>query len=159
MNSGQASALRALVQGQMTASLGTLHEGEPFVSMVPFAVLPDGEAFIIHVSHLASHTKDMLQHASVSLMITASLSPDMAPQALPRVTIQAKAVVCEGGDPEYASAQAAYVAKFPQAADLFDFEDFELFFLRPKRARYVGGFARAADVTAKSLARVLRTEA
>lgn len=142
----------------MTAALGTLREGEPFVSMVPFSCLPDGEAFVIHVSHLAAHTKDMLQHSSVSFMIAASLTPDVAPQALPRVTVQADAAVCEEGEADYAVAKASYVAKFPKAAELFDFADFELFLLRPRLARYVGGFARAADVSAKSLARVLRTK-
>jgi putative heme iron utilization protein len=143
----------------MTAALGTLHGGEPFVSMVPFSLLPDGAAFVIHVSHLASHTKDMLQHSSVSLMVTASAAPDIAPQALPRVTIQANAAVCEESEPDYEGAKAAYIAKFPQAADLFDFGDFELFLLTPHAARYIGGFARAADVTAKNLIRALRTEA
>ena len=47
--------LGALVGGRQVAALGTLHEGAPYVSAVPFALLEDGSAFIIHVSELAAH--------------------------------------------------------------------------------------------------------
>ena len=37
MNTSQANALRQLLQTQETAALGTVHDGAPYVSMVPFA--------------------------------------------------------------------------------------------------------------------------
>lgn len=156
MNASHAEALRSLVHGQRIAALGTLHEGEPFVSMVPFAVLPGGAAFVIHVSHLASHTRDMLQHAGVSLMVAAPLEPDIAPQALARVTIQAAAARCDEGTPAHASARAAYIDHFPGAAELFSFADFEVFLLTPQACRFIGGFARATDVSTADLMQVLR---
>jgi len=55
-----AAQLASLVHRRTAAALGTLHAGAPVVSMVPYAVLPDGSAFVIHVSRLAAHTKDML---------------------------------------------------------------------------------------------------
>lgn len=72
--------LRDLVHGRRTAALGTLHNGEPFVSLVPFAV-SGSNSFIIHVSGLAAHTRDMLAHSRVSLMITAVEDSDTMPQA------------------------------------------------------------------------------
>ena len=42
MNADQARALRELVRDQEIAALGTLHGGEPFVSMVPYAMPADG---------------------------------------------------------------------------------------------------------------------
>ena len=51
MNSSQAQALRNLLKTQQVASLGTLHKDEPYVSMVPFALIPGGRGFVIHVSH------------------------------------------------------------------------------------------------------------
>ena len=36
------STLRTLLEAQRIASLGTLHKGEPYVSMVPLALLPGG---------------------------------------------------------------------------------------------------------------------
>ena len=46
MNPAHAQTLRDLLQAQRIASLGTLHQGEPYVSMVPFAILPGGSGFV-----------------------------------------------------------------------------------------------------------------
>ena len=74
MDEPTAAELRALVQAQPVAALGTLHatrDGvEPFVSMVPVAWLPGPQA-VIHVSALAPHTRDLAQNPRVSLMLTA----------------------------------------------------------------------------------------
>lgn len=61
--SNQETALNALLASQQVASLGTLHKGERAVSMVPFALLAQGNGVVIHVSSLATHTGDMLDHA------------------------------------------------------------------------------------------------
>ena len=70
MNPAHAQTLRDLLGTQRIASLGTLHKGEPYVSMVPFAILPGGSGFVIHVSQLSAHTKDMLARPEVSLLVT-----------------------------------------------------------------------------------------
>ena len=67
MDPNAASALQALLTGPV-ASLGTLREGAPFVSMVPVAPAPDGLGFLVHVSLLAQHTRDILADARISLM-------------------------------------------------------------------------------------------
>ena len=147
--------LRALVESQEIAALGTLHEGEPFVSMVPFALMPEGGGFIIHVSALASHTKDMLASPAVSLMILAGEDANVPAQARARVTIQGDAVRIPQDAPIHAVAQRIYLERFPQSAQTFGLGDFALFAIRPKRARYVGGFAQAKTVTAETLAKAL----
>jgi heme iron utilization protein len=158
MITNQASALKGLLQAQSVAALGTLHAGRPFVSMVPFAVLPDGSAIVIHVSHLASHTKDMMESPNVSLMVMAPATPELSPQELPRVTIQGQAVACDASDPAYAQAKAVYVERFPQSSAMFEFADFELVMIQPTSARYVGGFASATTLTSDELANALRSE-
>jgi putative heme iron utilization protein len=147
--------LRALVESQEVAALGTLHDGEPFVSMVPFALMPEGAGFIIHVSALASHTKDMLAAPAVSLMILAGEDPNVPAQARARVTIQGDAVRIPRDAPIHEVAQRLYLERFPQSAQTFELGDFALFAIRPKRARYVGGFAQAKTVTAETLAKAL----
>lgn len=149
-----ANTLRTLLETQRIASLGTLHKGEPYVSMVPFALLPGG-AFIIHVSALAAHTKDMLENPRVSLLVIAPLEADASPQALARVTIQADAQPLDDALPEHAEARAAYLARFPQSARTFELSDFSLFAIRARSLRLVGGFAQARTVTPEGLARVL----
>jgi putative heme iron utilization protein len=59
MNPETTGLLRQLVFDRPVAALGTLHDGLPFVSMVPYAVSPDGGHFLIHISRLAAHTKDL----------------------------------------------------------------------------------------------------
>src|SRR6185369_6731165 len=115
--------LRTLFATQTVASLGTLHDGAPFVSMVPFAVLPNA-GFAIHVSSLASHTRDMLADPRVSLMVMAAPSPEVSPQALARVTLQGEAVRIPDDAPIHAAAKAAYLARFPQSAQTFELGDF-----------------------------------
>lgn len=155
MDSGLALSLRRLLTAQSVASLGTLHEGEPYVSMVPFAWLPDGSAFVIHVSGLAAHTADMLRDPRVSLMVM-DRAGDASPQALARVTIQADAAQYAAGDEARQAAAHAYLARFPQSAMTFELPDFSLFALRPRAVRFVGGFAQAKSLTPETLSRVLR---
>ncbi|MFO0103326.1 MAG: pyridoxamine 5'-phosphate oxidase family protein, partial [Betaproteobacteria bacterium] len=103
MNPEQAQTLRSILSAQQVAALGTLHEGVPYVSMVPFALLRDGSA-VIHVSALAAHTRAMLAEPAVSLLVMAPPSAGVLPQALPRVTIQALAASCGPVDPRHAAA-------------------------------------------------------
>jgi putative heme iron utilization protein len=156
MDSTQIKALRDLLQGQQVAALGTLHEGHPFVSMVPFAALRDGTAFVIHVSRLATHTKDMTSDANVSLLVMAPPTADVPPQAVPRVTIQGQATQCVEASQLHAEASAAYLARFPQSKEMFGFPDFSLFVIEPTSVRFVGGFAQAASLSPALLASILR---
>jgi hypothetical protein len=147
--------VRALLASQSVASLGTLHDGAPFVSMVPFALLPKAAGLAIHVSALAAHTKDMLANPQVSLMVMAMPSPEVPPQALARVTIQGEAVRIPEEAPVHAASKAAYLARFPQSAQTFELGDFALFAIRPASARFVGGFAQAKTIGPEGLAEVL----
>lgn len=154
MNPERAEFLRKLIAGQNIASLGTLHNGEPFVSMVPFAQAPGGADLVIHVSRLAAHTGDMLAHPRVSLMVMAGDAG--AAQSRARATLQADAQAIDTGSPEYAAAKAAYLARFPDAAHIFELGDFSLFRLRPLSARVVGGFAQAFSLDAAGIEEALR---
>jgi heme iron utilization protein len=150
-----AQSLRSLLETQRIASLGTLHQGEPYVSMVPFAFLPGGSGFVIHVSQLAAHTKDMLAHPRVSLLVIAPQSPDVPPQALARATIQGDAIQCAEPMPGHAEAKQAYLSRFPHSATMFELSDFSLFAIRPRSIRFVGGFAQAKTITPEGLAKLL----
>ncbi len=69
MNAKLNGAMAHLLRERRTAALGTLRTGAPFVSMVPYAIAADGSGFVVHVSKLAAHTKDMLADARVSLLV------------------------------------------------------------------------------------------
>lgn len=156
MNPAYAQALRELLRTQQVAALGTLHQGQPYVSMVPFALLPGGSGFVIHVSQLAAHTNDMLLSPHVSLLVVAPPTPDVPAQALARITVQGRAVQVADTTAGHAEAKAAYLSRFPQSADLFSFTDFSLFAIWPDSIRFVGGFAQATTISPETLADVLR---
>ena len=155
MNAARDDAFRALLERQEVAALGTLHNGEPFVSMVPYALVPGGRGFAIHVSRLATHTRDMEAHAGVSLLVMDERSPEVPPQALPRVTVQGQALRCAPDAPLYEAARAAYLTRFPHSQEMFGFADFSLFVVEPRSARVVGGFGQAWSLTAPDYLRIL----
>jgi putative heme iron utilization protein len=155
MNPEHAQTLRSILSAQQVAALGTLHEGVPYVSMVPFAMLRDGSA-VIHVSALAAHTRAMLAEPAVSLLVMAPPSAGVLPQALPRVTIQALAASCGPVDPRHAEARAAYLGRFADSEPMFSFGDFSLFVLAPQSLRLVAGFAQAHTLAPTDLAAALR---
>jgi heme iron utilization protein len=151
MDPSEASEFKALLGRQTVAALATLHQSAPAVSMVPFALLPDGSGIVIHVSELAAHTKDMLDHPSVALLVMGSPEASGSALALPRVGFQGEARRCDPELPEYAQARAAYLARLPEAEELFTFADFSVFVIRPASARYVAGPGRAMTLTAETL--------
>lgn len=154
MDTEQADALRRLLQEQDVAALGTLRRDGPFVSMVPFAVLPAGD-LVVHVSRLATHTRDMEDHPGVSVLVMAPRSADVSALALARATLQADAHPCPPDDPQYAAARAAYLARFPDSEMMFGFADFSLFRLVVRSVRLVGGFAQATSITGETYAQLM----
>jgi len=152
MDSSDSQALKSLLEQTAVAALATLHKAEPAVSMVPYALLPGTARLVIHVSRLATHTQDMLAHPAVSLLVTAAPAPALSPLALPRASVTGQARVCRPDEADYATARAAYLAKLPDAEELFSFSDFSLFTIEPRALRYVAGFGRAMSLQAGQLA-------
>jgi putative heme iron utilization protein len=155
MEPTQALALRSLLESQQVAALATLHKGEPAVSMVPYALLPQGQGLVIHVSRLATHTADMLTNPAVGLLVTAPHAASNSPQALPRASIQGKAQHWANDSPAYSQARALYLSRFPQSEEMFTFSDFSLFVIAVRSVRFVGGFAQAISVTAEQFASIM----
>jgi len=148
-----------LVRQCRVAALGTLSDGVPAVSQVPFALLPAADCvFVILVSRLAAHTRAMQEDAWVGLMIAQPDNEDTAAHALARVSIRAEAHMIARSHPDYQGAHAAYAARFPDQVFLFDLGDFELFALVPRTVRVVAGFAQAASVTPAALAQAVGKE-
>jgi putative heme iron utilization protein len=133
-----------LVSENRVASLGTLHEGGPFVSMVLAAPDPTHSVWFIHVSRLSGHTHDLLEDPRVSLMLAMPDAGGKDPQQLARLTLTGEATELAADSDEEASAKEIYLGKFPHMAEIVDqLGDFSFWVVRPKSARFVGGFARA----------------
>jgi putative heme iron utilization protein len=148
MNKDAAAARAAALAAQSSvASLGTLHDGEPSVTMVPYALVADTAPFVLLTSDLASHTKDMLAHDHVALMVVEAWREGVLPHTLARVAIRGVANLVAPGSERYGRARAAYQLRFPDMAHLFDLGDFRLIAIEPRAVRVVLGFAQATSLT------------
>ena len=152
MDAPSKNLLFSLVSRSRVASLGTLHDGGPFVSMVLTAPDPSHSVWFIHVSRLSAHTQDLLKDPRVSLMLAMPDAGAGDPQQLARLTLVGEATELPNGSDEEASAKEIYLAKFPHMADIVgQLGDFSFWVIRPKSARFVGGFARAFTLDAAAL--------
>jgi putative heme iron utilization protein len=156
MNAELSERLAQLLRQRTTAALGTLHDGAPFVSMVPYAIATDGSGFVVHVSELAAHTKDMLADARVSLLVAEAESNGKSPLALARVSLQGTARRIPSSSPDLSGCRTAYLARFPEAEPMFGFADFSIFLIRPVSVRFVAGFGEAHSLSAETLAQLLQ---
>jgi heme iron utilization protein len=155
MTDSAAAQLKQLLHERAVAALGTLHAGEPYVSMVPYAIARDGSGLIIHVSGLSSHTKDMRTDARVSLLVMQEEGGGTSALALARVSIQGTALELASDSPDLPGFRAAYLKRFPEASQMFGFADFSLFKIQPESVRFVAGFAQAHTYSAAAFARLL----
>jgi hypothetical protein len=101
-------------------------------------------------------TRDMQEHPRVSLLVMAEPDDATPPQALPRVALQADAAMLPREGAAYETARAAYLARFPEAAPMFELGDFSIVALQPVSARLVAGFGRAYSLVGPALQDWLR---
>ena len=150
-------ALRDLLRARRVGALGTLDAGSgtAFVSMVPYAIDGAARCLVLHVSGLAAHTAQLAAEPRVSLLVTAAERDDAPVHDLARVTLHALAATPAPGSPAWASARAAYLARFPDVAPMTELPDFRFVTLTPTGARQVAGFGSARSVAAEELALAL----
>ena len=154
MDEQSARTLARLIRETRLAALGTLHDGEPNLAMVAYSFAEDFSAFYIHVSKLGKHTTDMETDPRVSLLIAETDDRRADPQTLARVSLRGMAEIVPRMDPGYAHVKQNYLARFPEAEQLFSLGDFNLWKITPKSGRYVAGFARAFNLVPESLIEV-----
>lgn len=155
MKDEAATRAAALLRHATAASLATLHEGAPAVSMVPYALVADPLAFVVHVSALAAHTRDMVAEPRVALLVVDAGSDAAPPHARARVSLQGRALRLDPEHRRYGEARSAYEARFPDMAGLFGLGDFSLFAIEPASVRVVLGFAQATSLSPATLAAAL----
>jgi hypothetical protein len=133
------------------AALATLRDIQPRISMVAYVIVPDFSAFYIHVSKLAQHTADMQKNKHVGFMVSQTDDGRADPQTLVRLSVRGVAELVHPGEPGHTPIKDLYLSRFPESLPLFGFEDFSLWRIVPKGARYVAGFAKAFNLTLESL--------
>jgi hypothetical protein len=144
-------SLKDLLIARRVLSLAVLVDGLPYIGMLPFAMLPDFSAALVHASALAKHTSGLKEGAPFSLLIHQPDHGDADPQQLPRVTLQGYVQVYAKGSPEYTAGRMAYLNKFPQSEQTFALGDFNLYALMVESGRFVAGFGRIYNLTGETL--------
>ncbi len=150
------TGLQQLLKIQRTAALGTLtNRGLPFVSMVPFAVCPEQQGIVIHISELAAHTRYLMQRPDASLLVCRSEQDGACVHDLPRATFQTRAVQLKRGDRGWEQARQAYLTRFPDSEFMTSFQDFHFFSLAIVRVRHVAGFGTARSLDPEKVRHLL----
>ena len=156
MDASSEKLLAQIIRNIRLASLGTLRDNAPFVSMVAYVPADDFSAFYVHISRLAQHTMDMLKDKHISLMIAEADDGRADPLTLARVSIRGVVELMPVGEPGYTPIKAMYLARFPQSEPLFELSDFEMWRIVPKGGRYIAGLGKAYNLTPDSLSKASR---
>jgi heme iron utilization protein len=138
-----AVAARLLLRNTTHGSLGTLAEsGAPFVSLV--ACLDDGAGRPLFLfSSLAEHTRNLKRDPRASLLVAAEAPKGTLDR--PRLTLVGRVEWLDGEVAE--QAKARFASALPEAKVWVTLADFKPARLAPEELRYVGGFARAAQLS------------
>lgn len=135
-------AARRLMRLCSSASLATMKDGLPYVSLVTPATLHDGAPLLL-LSKVADHTQNLLADARASLLF-ALTDGHANPQTAPRVTVMGRFAPSDlMGD------RARYLARNPGAALYAGFADFSIWRMTVERVHFVGGFGRAVWLEAR----------
>jgi putative heme iron utilization protein len=151
MDAAARSVLFTLIRGERIGSLGTLRQGAPLVSMLPYLPEPGHGAFVLHVSRLAWHTQDMLQDPRVSLSIAEKDDGRDDPYLLARVSIRGECTQLASEGAEYDRLRQAWLARHPATHLNFTLADFSFWRLAPRDARFVAGYGRIHNLSAEEL--------
>jgi putative heme iron utilization protein len=151
MDSQLAIHLANIIRNSRQASLGTIHNGAPFVSMVLVVPSADLSNYYIHISRLAQHTRDIESDPRVSLMFMQKDENIADPQQLARVSLVGRAFRVSSGDADVSQAQALYLQRYPASESYFTFADFYMYRIKAEGGRFVAGFAKAVNLKVEDL--------
>lgn len=155
-NQDYATVIYRLCQQRHAALATVAADGAPHVGMVAFAIALDGTALLLHLSTLATHTRQLLAEPRVSLLISEPDRPDIDDvQTLARLTVYGRAQPLTPDDAMYDDCRSAYLQRFVAAEMRFGFADFVLVRVIVDQARFVGGFAQARNLTQAQLCELL----
>ena len=144
--------LAAIVRDQPQAALATLADGAPSLSMVAAVPEPDYGAFLLHLSELAAHKRNLRADPRCSLLL---VQPGDGPAEIlqrRRVSLDAVAAFLDKAGDDYAAAKARYLEALPRHAMIFQLADFDLVRLTVAGGLLNAGFGKAYRVTPADLA-------
>jgi putative heme iron utilization protein len=156
MQPEEARQLRQLLRAGRWAALATARDDEPFASWVAVAADAEPGDFLLHLSGLASHTRNLLANARASLAFSEpDRDPERDPQTLARVSLRGRVAEIPRDSAGYPASRARYLAALPHAEVQFGLGDFRLMRFQTEGARFVAGLGRAHRLARAALGTVL----
>lgn len=130
-----------------TVLLGTAsNEGEPDASVAP-AILDGSGAFLVYVSTLSAHTRNLFDTHRASVLLIEDEAAAQHLLARKRLTFRCKAEHIARDAAEFAAAMPAFREKFGTVMKRLEaMTDFQLVRLIPQQGRLVAGFGQAYQV-------------
>ncbi len=157
MDRDEQRRLAALIDEHRWAALATEGRSGPEASWVAYCAEPDFAGFLLHLSRLAAHTRNLLEDPRACLAISEAEAAGQDPQLLARVSIQGVVEAIPPQSADHARAGQRYRERLPDSEPLFGFGDFVLLRLKPERARFISGFARAYTLDPTGLREAARS--
>jgi putative heme iron utilization protein len=141
---------KTLLRGTRAGTLATLdrNRGYPFASLVNVATDVEGSPLIL-VSKLATHTANLEVDGRASLLLAETGKGDAL--AHPRLTVLGTFAPVARDGAEDARIRRRFLARHPKSELYAGFGDFSFWRMAVVSAHLNGGFARAADLTAKDV--------
>jgi hypothetical protein len=146
--------LRQLIRTHRQATLAVSASDEPFTAMVSYAEAPDLSSFLIHLSDLSPHKRQLMANPTCSLLIATPDDGQGEVMSLARVSIQGIASKLAKDTDDYTQARARFLAKLPTSEIMFTLRDFDLFRIAPTGGRFIAGFGRVFEFTAAELIQI-----
>ena len=137
-------AARGLMRAARRASLATLADGAPFVSLVTPAASCAGDLLML-VSSLSRHGRQLRQDGRCALLLEGE-ERAANPQATPRLTVTGTAEPVQD-----AALHDRWVRIHPYGVSYAGFGDFSLWRLRPEQAHFIAGFGQIRSLPGHAL--------
>lgn len=153
MKAEQVEGLRGLLASRRVLALAVLVDGEPAIGLLPFAVTAEFDALLVNASHLARHTRGLVDGARFDALVHEPDTSEADVLQIPRVTLRGRVVLREPASEGYAADEGRYLERFPEAAAIVrELGGFRVYRLQLEAGRYVSGFAGALNLDRDSFA-------
>lgn len=145
----------ALVNSQRSLHLATLSpDGEPEASYAPF-VCDEAGNFYIFVSQLSRHTRNLLAHTRLSILLIEPEADAQQVFARKRLSYHCFAEVVPRESVEWEAYLEAFELRFGAVMNMLrSLDDFILFRLIPQEGSFVKGFGQAYSLDATKIEHV-----
>lgn len=139
-------SVQQLLDGERLLALAVTVDGTPYAGLLPYAVMPDHQAVLIHASRMSRHSQGLADGSRVGILVHEQDAPEKDPLQIRRATFECLVRPYERKSEAWLEARARYLERFPDSRITFNLGDFTLYRLEFRQGLYVEGFGRAMEI-------------